>query len=91
MELITLLVVETNRYYQEYLHLFDEGPSPLPDVTEAEMFAFLVLTLHVGHTVQGRLEDYWTKLQQLCCPILWTHNGTLKLLSHTSVSALHRQ
>ena len=91
MKLITLLVVETNRYYQEYLHLFDEGPSSQPDVTEAEMFAFLVLILHVGHTVQGRLEDYWTKLEQLCCPNLWTDNGTLKLLSHTSVSALHRQ
>ena len=30
-EIITLLVVETNRYYH------DEGPVPQPDVTEAEM------------------------------------------------------
>jgi len=22
----------------------------------------------MGHTVQGRLEDYWTKMEQLCCP-----------------------
>jgi hypothetical protein len=88
---ITLLVVKTNHYYQDYLHLFEEGPSPQPDVTEAEMFAFLVLTLQMGHTVQGRLEDHWMKVEQLCLPILWTNNGTLKLLSHTSVSALHRQ
>jgi hypothetical protein len=45
--------------------LFDEGPSPQLDVTEAEMSAFVALTLQVGHTVQGRLEDYWTNLGQL--------------------------
>ena len=33
-----------------------------------EMFAFLALTLQMEHTVQGRLEDYWTKMEQLCCP-----------------------
>ena len=37
-------------------------------MTEAEMFAFLALTLQMGHTVQDRLEDYWTKMEQLCCP-----------------------
>jgi hypothetical protein len=39
-EIITLLVVETNRYYQCYLDSLDDGPSPVPDVTEAEMFSF---------------------------------------------------
>jgi hypothetical protein len=34
MELITLLVVETKRNYQEHMHLFDDGPSPQTDVTE---------------------------------------------------------
>jgi len=33
-----------------------------------EMFAFLALTLQMGHTVQGRLEDYWTKMEQLRTP-----------------------
>ena len=32
------------------------------------MFVFLALTLQMGHTIQGRLEDYWTKSDQLCCP-----------------------
>ena len=32
------------------------------------MFAFLALTLQMGHTIQGRLQDYWTKMEQLCCP-----------------------
>src|SRR5215510_7965629 len=37
-EIITLLVVETNRYYHDYIDGLDDGPSPDPDVTEAEMF-----------------------------------------------------
>jgi len=30
--------------------------------------AFLALTLQMGHTIQGRLRDYWMKMEQLCCP-----------------------
>ena len=30
-EIITLLVVETNRYYHDYLDRLDDGPSPDPD------------------------------------------------------------
>ena len=37
-EIITPLVVETNRYYHDCLDRLDDGPSPDPDVTEAEMF-----------------------------------------------------
>ena len=37
-EIITPLV-ETNRYYQDYLDRLDDGPSPDPDVTEAEIAA----------------------------------------------------
>ena len=66
-EIISLLVVETNRYYDQYLQNSD-GHSPQREVTEAEMFAFLALTLQMGHTVQGRLEDYWTKMEQLRTP-----------------------
>ena len=67
-EIITLLVVETNRYYHQFLENSDDGLSPEREVTEAEMFAFLALTLQMGHTVQGRLEDYWTNMEQLCTP-----------------------
>jgi hypothetical protein len=63
---VLLLVVETNRYYHQFLDNFDNGPSPQREVTEAEMFAFLALTLQMGHTVQDRLEDYCTKMEQLC-------------------------
>jgi len=64
-EVITLLVVETNRYYHQFLENSDDQHSPECEVTEAEMFAFLALTLQKGHGVQGRLEDYWTKMEQL--------------------------
>jgi hypothetical protein len=30
---ITLLVEEANRYYQQYLDFLDNGHSPIPDVT----------------------------------------------------------
>jgi hypothetical protein len=55
-KIITLLVVETNRYYHQFLENSDDGLSPQREVTEAEMFEFL--TLQMGHTVQGMLEDY---------------------------------
>jgi hypothetical protein len=67
-EIITLLVVETNRYYDQYLQNSDDGTSARREVTEAEMFAFLALTLEMGHKIEGRLLDYWTKMEQLCCP-----------------------
>ena len=67
-EMITLLVVEMNRYYHQVLGNSDDRLSPHRDVTEVEMFAFLALMLQMGHTVQGRLQDYWTKMEQLCCP-----------------------
>jgi len=67
-EIITLLVVETNCYYHQFLENSDDGPSSKREVTEAEMFAFFAPTLQMGHTIQGRLEDYWTKMEQLRTP-----------------------
>ena len=68
-KIITLLVVETNRYCHQFLENSDDGPSPEREVKEVEMFAFfLALTLQMGHTDQGRLEDYWTEMEQLRTP-----------------------
>ena len=36
-ESITLLEMETNKYYYGHLERIDDGPSPLSYVTEAEM------------------------------------------------------
>jgi len=51
-------VVETNRCYH-YIDILHDGPSPEPDVTEAEMFVFLALTIQMGHGVRDQLTDYW--------------------------------
>jgi hypothetical protein len=59
-EIITLLVVETNRYYHDHLDRLDQGPSPQPDVTEAEMRVFLALTISMGHCIRDKLTDYWS-------------------------------
>jgi hypothetical protein len=56
-ESITLLVVETSRYYHQFLENSDDGTSPQREVLEANMFVFLAVTLQMGHTVQGRLEE----------------------------------
>ena len=57
VEIITMLVVETNCYYHDNIDRLDNGPSPEPDVTEAEMFVFLALTTEKGHGVRDKLTD----------------------------------
>jgi hypothetical protein len=74
-EIITLLVVETNRYYHQFLDNFDDGPSPLRDVTEAEMLAFLADIadgLYCSRQTGGLLDENGTASHS----ILWTNNGT---------------
>ena len=68
MEIITLMIVEMNQYYQQFLDNSDNRLSPQHEVKEAEMFVLLAPILQMGHTAKGRLEDYWAKMQQLCCP-----------------------
>ena len=57
-EIITLLVVETSRYCRDYVDRLEDGPSPEPDVTEAETFMFLALTIQMGHGVRDEPTDY---------------------------------
>ena len=71
-EIITMLVVETNCYYHDYIDRLDDGPSPEPDVTEAEMFVFLALTIQMGHGVRDKLTDYWATVDQQYTPFYGT-------------------
>jgi len=64
-EIITLLVMETNCYYHDYIDRLNDGPSPEPDVTEAELFVFLTLTIQMGHDVRDELTDYLATVDQL--------------------------
>ena len=63
-----MLVVEKNRCYHQFLENSEDGSSPEREVTDAEMFAFLALTLQMGRTIEGRLEDYLMKMDQLRIP-----------------------
>ena len=62
-EIITLLVMETNKYYHDNLDRLDERPSPLPDMTEAKMLVFLALTIQMGHYIWDKLKDYWSRAE----------------------------
>jgi hypothetical protein len=65
---VTLLVVETDRYYHWCMDSLDGGPSPQPDVTEAKMFMFLAPTIQMGHYLRDQLTDCWTKIDQFYTP-----------------------
>ena len=56
-------MVKINCYYHHYIDRLDDGHSPEPDITEAEMFAFLALML--GHGIRDKLTDYWATVDQL--------------------------
>jgi len=73
-EIITLLVVKTNCYFHQCLDNSDDGHSPKREVTGAEMFAFLALTLQMGHSSRqtGGLHENGTAAHS----ILWTNDGT---------------
>jgi len=64
--------VETNRYYHDYIDRLDGGPSPEPDVTEADMFVFLALTIEMGQGVRDKLTDYRATVDQLYTPFYGT-------------------
>jgi len=50
----------------------DNGPSPEPHVTEADMFMFLALTIQMGHGVRDKLTDYRATVDQLYTPFYGT-------------------
>ena len=64
-EIITVLVVKINHYYYNYVDRLDDRRFPEPDVTEAEMFVFLALTMQMRHGVRDKLADYWATMDQL--------------------------
>jgi hypothetical protein len=47
--------MKTKRYYHSHLDGIDDGPSPLPDVNEAEMLGFLPITIQMGHNTWDKL------------------------------------
>jgi len=64
--------METNRSYQDYIDRLDNGPSHETDITEAETFVFMALTIQMGHGIIDKLTDYWSTLDQLYTPFYGT-------------------
>jgi len=88
---IVMLVVETNRYYHDHLGRLDEGPSPLPDVTEAEMLVFLAITIQTGRCIWNKLTDYWTRAYiTIQCSMVTLWNGTDSFTSFAFYSSQTR-
>jgi hypothetical protein len=50
------------------LDILDNGPSPLPDVTESEIFQFLVIIVQMKHDVQDSLLDLLVMIEQFLAP-----------------------
>jgi hypothetical protein len=73
--IIHLLVEETNRYYHQYLDSLEDGPSPIPDVTDSKTFLFTGVIIQMGHDIRNRLRDYWTTAEQF---LMSFYSRTLK-------------
>jgi hypothetical protein len=61
-------VEETNHYYKQYLGFLDNGPFPVPEVTETEMFLFPSIIKQMGHSIHENLKDYWSTTEELFSP-----------------------
>jgi hypothetical protein len=68
----TLLVEETNHYQHYYTDTFDYGLTPEADVSEAEMFLFLALTMQMGYGIRDKLTHCWAAMYQLYTPFYGT-------------------
>jgi len=64
LEIIHLLVEETNRHYWIYFDTLDKGWSPLPDVTIQEMYSFLAIIVQMGHDQKDMMKAYWNTAEQ---------------------------
>ena len=64
--------MQTNCYYQDYIDRLHNKLYPELDVTEAEMFVFLALTIQMGRGVRDKLTDYWATKDQLYIPFYGT-------------------
>jgi len=84
-EIITLLVVETNRYYQHYIDRLDDGLSPEPDITEAEMFVSLALTIQIGHGIRDKLTRLLVNIRSAIHTFLQRYDETGSIPSHPTL------
>jgi hypothetical protein len=70
LEIIHLLVEETNRYYWIYFDTLDKGWSPLPDVAIQEMYSFLAIIVQMGHDQKDMIKLTGTQQNNLVCSFM---------------------
>jgi hypothetical protein len=63
--IVRLLVVKTKRYHHSCMDSIDDGSSPQPDVTRADMFVFLVIAIQIEHCLRDQLTDFRAKMDQI--------------------------
>jgi hypothetical protein len=76
-EIISLLVVETNRYYQEYLYLFDNRPSAQRNIMKGTVCIFdcgIIDGIYSSMQTGGLLDETGAAVLS----ILWANDGTLE-------------
>jgi hypothetical protein len=66
MEVIQLLVTETNKYYTQYLGTleYDVRCSCLPDITVQEIRILLTRIIQMGHEVKSTMKSYCSNEEQ---------------------------
>jgi len=57
-EIFSLLVEQTNLYYQQHLDRQTRPSRRLPDITLPDIMTFTALALQIGHIVKDTLHDY---------------------------------
>jgi hypothetical protein len=83
---VTLLVLDTNRYYHWGMDRPDDGPSPQPDVTEAKMLC-VSGNNNTNDTVLTRSRDRLLGKNGPVLPsILHQHNQTKQTFTHHLIS-----
>jgi hypothetical protein len=56
LEIIQLLVEETNKYYEQHLDTLHERWSPVPDVTIQEIYFILATIVQMEHGQENTLK-----------------------------------
>jgi len=83
-EIITLLVVKTNCYYQDYIDRLDDGPPPEPDVNKAEMFVSGIDNTD-GTWRKRQTDRLLVNIGSAIHNFLWHYDETGPILSHPSL------
>lgn len=87
--LVNLLLEQTNLYQEHNPESARKNMKVWTDLTEAELWTFIALSINMGHVVKGQLNDYWSQDPLLCTPIfgdILSRNRYLQILRYLHFS-----